>query len=79
MFDCGPATTYKMAQTGLHPLDIDYLFFTHHHFDHDVDYPCFMMTRWDESIGKENLVERRVATDQPNGSDLYADEITPTH
>ena len=54
MFDCGPATTYKMAQTGLHPLDIDYLFFTHHHFDHDVDYPCFMMTRWDESIGKEN-------------------------
>ena len=54
MFDCGPATTYKMAQTGLHPLDIDYLFFTHHHFDHDVDYPCFMMTRWDESVGKEN-------------------------
>ena len=54
MFDCGPATTYKMAQIGLHPLDIDYLFFTPHHFDHDVDYPCFMMTRWDESIGKEN-------------------------
>jgi ribonuclease BN (tRNA processing enzyme) len=54
MFDCGPATTYKMAQIDLHPLDIDYLFFTHHHFDHDVDYPCFMMTRWDESIGKEN-------------------------
>jgi ribonuclease BN (tRNA processing enzyme) len=54
MFDCGPASTYKMAQIGLHPLDIDYLFFTHHHFDHDVDFPCFMLTRWDESIGKEN-------------------------
>ena len=22
MFDCGPATTYKMAQTGLHQLEV---------------------------------------------------------
>ncbi len=54
MIDCGPAATYKMVQLGLVPLDIDYLFFTHHHFDHDVDYPCFLLTRWDESVGDEN-------------------------
>jgi len=54
MVDCGPAATYKMVKAGLWPTNIDYLFFTHHHFDHDVDYPCFLLCRWDQSIGKEN-------------------------
>ena len=57
MVDCGPATTYKMVKAGLWPTDIDYLFFTHHHFDHDVDYPCFLLCRWDQSIGKENRLQ----------------------
>jgi len=34
MFDCGPAATHKLVQSGLHPTEIDNLFFTHHHFDH---------------------------------------------
>lgn len=71
MFDCGPAATYKLVQTGLHPLDIDYLFFTHHHFDHDVDYPCFMMTRWDESIGKENTLK----VFGPNNTESITDRL----
>ena len=54
MFDCGPAATHKLVQAGMFPTQIDNLFFTHHHFDHDVDYPCFLLTRWDQSIGKEN-------------------------
>lgn len=53
MFDCGPATTHKLVKAGLWPTQIEYLFFTHHHFDHDVDYPCFLLTRWDQSIGQE--------------------------
>lgn len=57
MFDCGPATTYKLVRAGLFPTQIDYLFFTHHHFDHDVDYPCFLLTRWDQSIGRENQLQ----------------------
>ena len=57
MVDCGPATTHKLVKAGLWPTDIDYLFFTHHHFDHDVDYPCFLLTRWDQSIGKENSLQ----------------------
>jgi ribonuclease BN (tRNA processing enzyme) len=36
---------------------VDYLFFTHHHFDHDIDYPCFLLCRWDQSIGKENQLQ----------------------
>jgi ribonuclease Z len=57
MFDCGPATTHKAAKMGLLPTQIDHLFFTHHHFDHNVDYPCFLLTRWDMSVGKENQLQ----------------------
>ena len=52
MFDCGPAATHKLVKAGLWPTQIDYLFFTHHHFDHDVDYPCFLLCRWDQAAGQ---------------------------
>ncbi len=57
MFDCGPAATHKLVKAGLFPTQIDYLFFTHHHFDHNVDYPCFLLCRWDQSIGRENQLQ----------------------
>ena len=57
MFDCGPAATYKLVKAGIFPTRVDYLFFTHHHFDHDVDYPCFLLCRWDQSVGKEKMLE----------------------
>jgi ribonuclease BN (tRNA processing enzyme) len=31
---------------------MDYLFFTHHHFDHNLDYPHIVLTRWDQGAGK---------------------------
>lgn len=57
MFDCGPAATYKLVKAGIFPTQVNYLFFTHHHFDHDVDYPCFLLCRWDQSIGKEPTLQ----------------------
>ena len=57
MVDCGPAATHKLVKAGLWPTQIDHLFFTHHHFDHDVDYPCFLLCRWDQSIGNENQLQ----------------------
>ena len=57
MFDCGPAATHKLVKAGLFPTQVDHLFFTHHHFDHDIDYPCFLLCRWDQSIGKENRLK----------------------
>jgi len=59
MFDCGPAATHKLVKAGLWPTNIDNLFFTHHHFDHDADYPCFLLCRWDQSIGEEGLLKVR--------------------
>lgn len=57
MVDCGPSATHKLVKSGLWPTDVDYLFFTHHHFDHDIDYPCFLLCRWDQSVGKENKLQ----------------------
>jgi ribonuclease BN (tRNA processing enzyme) len=49
MIDCGPAATYKMARMGLKPTDVARVFLTHHHFDHNADFPCFALTWWDQS------------------------------
>jgi ribonuclease Z len=57
MIDCGPATTCKLVKTGLFPTMIDFLFFTHHHFDHNADYPCFLLCRWDQSTGREKILQ----------------------
>lgn len=57
MIDCGPATTHKLVKAGLFPTQIDHLFFTHHHSDHNADYPCFLLCRWDQSTGKENRLQ----------------------
>jgi ribonuclease Z len=54
MIDCGPAATHKLVRTGLWPTWIDTLLITHHHFDHNADLPCFLLTRWDQSTGREN-------------------------
>ena len=34
--------------------EVDHVFFTHHHSDHDSDYPCLLLTRFDLHTGKEN-------------------------
>lgn len=82
MFDCGPAATQKLSRAGMHPRDIDWLFFTHHHFDHDVDYPCFLLTRWDADTGDLAQLEVRgpslteTMTRQLIGSEgVYAPDI----
>jgi len=41
----------------LWPTQIDWLFLTHHHFDHNADLPCFLLCRWDQSTGKENRLQ----------------------
>ena len=56
LFDCGPATTWKLARAGIKTTEIDNVFFTHHHFDHDADFPTFILTRWDQMIPRDRLL-----------------------
>ena len=53
MVDCGPGTTYKMARMGISTKKVHHVFLTHHHFDHNVDLPCFALVRWDLCKGTE--------------------------
>jgi len=48
LVDCGPATTYKLTRADRRAPEVSLLLFTHHHFDHNADYPCFVLTRWDQ-------------------------------
>ena len=52
MFDCGPAATHKLVKAGLYPTQVDNLFFTHHRFDHNIDYPCFLLCHQDQGLAK---------------------------
>ena len=53
MVDCGPGTTYKMGLMGIKTTQVGTVFLTHHHFDHNGDFPCFALTRWDQCTGGE--------------------------
>jgi ribonuclease Z len=55
LVDCGPATTHKLAKAGRGVPPISLLLFTHHHFDHNADYPCFVLTRWDQDVEQTPL------------------------
>lgn len=57
LFDCGPATTFKLAKAGISPTEIDSLFITHHHFDHDADLPAFLLTRWDGLVPSDRPLD----------------------
>lgn len=55
LIDCGPATTYKLTRAGRRAPEVSMLLFTHHHFDHNADYPCFVLTRWDQDVDQTPL------------------------
>jgi ribonuclease Z len=55
LVDCGPATTYKLTRAGRLTPEVSLLLFTHHHFDHNADYPCFVLTRWDQDVDQTPL------------------------
>jgi len=71
MFDCGPAATHKLVKAGLWPTQVSHLFFTHHHFDHDVDYPCLLLCRWDQGAG----LERRLNVYGPAPTEGITDRL----
>ena len=50
-FDRGPSATHKLVKTRLYFTQVDNLFFTHHHFDHSIDYLYFLLCSWAQADG----------------------------
>lgn len=46
MFDFGRGIMENMIRAGINPLDVDYAFLTHHHFDHIASYDYFIYSSW---------------------------------
>ncbi len=38
LFDCGPGAVRRLLRAGVPPIALNYLFLTHLHYDHCVDY-----------------------------------------
>ena len=49
LFDCGGGVFDRLLQAGLRPSDVDYVFFSHLHSDHMMDYARLVHAAWDES------------------------------
>lgn len=48
LFDCGGGVVDRLLQAGFRPSDIDFLFFSHLHSDHMMDYARLVHAAWDE-------------------------------
>ena len=48
LFDAGRGVTTQLVKAGLHPRDIDYIFITHHHFDHIGNLGDLLMAAWND-------------------------------
>ena len=76
LVDCGPGTTHRCVEHGIHPQEVETLFFTHHHMDHNADFFHFLIASW--SLGRESLtVYGPPGTDRllDAVADVYAEDI----
>lgn len=48
LFDAGRGATTQLAKIGMHPRDIDYIFITHHHFDHIGSLDDLLLAAWND-------------------------------
>lgn len=52
IFDHGPGSHHRLLETGTRATDVTHAFFTHLHYDHFVDFPRLLLTRWDHGAGQ---------------------------
>lgn len=55
LFDCGRGASMRMVQAGIPLPSIRRVFFTHHHYDHNCNFPYFFLTGW--VLGRKDPVE----------------------
>jgi ribonuclease Z len=84
VFDHGPGSHHRLLETGTKATDVTHAFFTHLHYDHFMDFPRLLLTRWDAGAGRvpelqvfgpspiTRSVERLIGPDGVFGPDLAA-------
>lgn len=72
LVDCGPGTTHRCIEHGVHPAAIETLFFTHQHMDHNADFFHFVIASW--SLGRESLT-----VSGPPGTDRLLAALTDVY
>ena len=84
VFDHGPGSHHRLLQTGTRATDVTHAFFTHLHYDHFLDFPRLLLTRWDHGAAQvpelmvygpppiKRLVERLIGPDGVFGPDIEA-------
>ncbi|MET0849527.1 MAG: MBL fold metallo-hydrolase [Candidatus Rokuibacteriota bacterium] len=84
VLDHGPGSHHRLLQTGARAVDVTHAFFTHLHYDHFLDLPRLVLTRWDHGAGQvpelkvygprpiRRLVDRLIGPDGAFGPDIEA-------
>ena len=68
-FDMGPMTVDRLAQIGIHPKAVDYLFISHLHMDHISDFPRFISIH-KHTGGTAEVFGPRGASHMAKGADM---------
>ncbi len=68
LFDCGSGVLGNLACAGYSPRDVEHVFFTHHHLDHDIDFFPLLKARL--ILGKT-----RLSAYGPKGTKKWTDAL----
>lgn len=68
LVDCGPRTVYELLRNETDPGDVERLFFTHHHMDHNISFFHLAIVGW--TAGRETL-----QIYGPTGTDTLIDAL----
>lgn len=52
VIDHGPGSHHRLLQTGTKATGVTPIMFSHLHYDHCVDFPRLLLTRWDHAVGQ---------------------------
>jgi ribonuclease Z len=69
VFDCGRGATMRMVEAGISIKEVKRCFFTHHHYDHNCDFPYFFLTSW--TLGRNFPLE----VYGPRGTEAFCDGL----
>ena len=63
VFDHGPGSHHRLLEAGRKATEVTHTFFSHLHYDHFVDFPRLLLTRWD--AGAAQIPELKIFGPKP--------------